>query len=105
MQAEFDYDGWLQLRLWHSFADDSEPKFVERGNITISSIRNENAIVAQSGLDDNQIKQLVNLAKNDRKYKLKVNVRTSRGSDTTFYTAVLAVLFNFFLYLKNQLHF
>ena len=100
-----DYDGWLQIRLSHSFVDSPVPNFVERGNISISSIRVGAANIAQIGLEDSQVSQLKNLAQSGGKYRLKAVVRTSSGSETTFLTSVLMVIFQFiliiFLYLQN----
>lgn len=87
---ELDYDGWLQMRLMHSFDDSPVPKFIERGNISISSIRLGASNVVQIGLQDSHITQLKKLARNGGKYQLKAVVRSSSGSETTFLTSVLA---------------
>lgn len=90
-QSELDHDGWLQLRLLHSFDDSPTPKFIDRGNISISSVRHGSANVVQIGLQDSHVTQLKKLAQNGGKYRLKAVVRSSSGSETTFLTSVLAV--------------
>lgn len=87
---ELDYDGWLQLRLWHALNDEPVPNFVERGNVTITSVRSGASVVGQNGLLQSQINQLKELAKTDGKYRLKAVARTSSGSETTFLTSVPA---------------
>ncbi|KAL2714917.1 ER membrane protein complex subunit 10 [Vespula squamosa] len=87
---ELDIDGWLQLRLWHALNDEPVPNFVERGNVTITSVRSGASVVGQNGLLKAQINQLKNLAKNDGKYRLKAVARTSSGSETTFLTSIPA---------------
>ncbi|XP_043493369.1 ER membrane protein complex subunit 10 [Polistes fuscatus] len=87
---ELDVDGRIQLRLWHAFNDEPVPNFVERGNVTITSVRSGDSIVGQNGLLQAQINQLKDLAKNDGKYRLKAVARTSSGSETTFLTSIPA---------------
>lgn len=87
---ELDYDGWLQLRLWHAFNDEPEPIFVERGNVTVSSGRRGTSVVGQNGLLEAQISQLRKLAENDGKYRLKATARTSSDREITFLTSVPA---------------
>ncbi|XP_046824999.1 ER membrane protein complex subunit 10 [Vespa crabro] len=87
---ELDIDGWLQLRLWHALNDEPGPNFVERGNVTITSVRSGASVVGQNGLLQAQINQLKDLAKNDGKYRLKAIARTSSGSETTFLTSIPA---------------
>ncbi|KAG7187985.1 hypothetical protein KM043_013941 [Ampulex compressa] len=88
--SELDYDGWLQLRLWHALNDDPMPVFVERGNVTVSSLRSSASFVGQNGLLQSQIEQLKALAVNNAKYRLKAIARTSSGSESTFLTSVPA---------------
>ncbi|XP_043673134.1 ER membrane protein complex subunit 10 isoform X1 [Vespula pensylvanica] len=88
---ELDIDGWLQLRLWHALNDEPVPSFVERGNVTITSLRSGASVVGQNGLLQAQINQLKDLAKNDGKYRLKAVARTSSGSETTFLTSIPAI--------------
>ena len=75
------------------------PQYLERGNVTISSIRSGAAIVAQPSLNKLQIDKLHKLAEHDSKYRLKAIVRTSSGSETTFLTSALAVISIHFLYI------
>jgi len=90
-QSELEYDGWLQLRLWHAFNDEPVPVFTERGNITVSSVRSGASVVGQNGLLPAQINALKNLAEHDGKYRLKALARTSSGSEIVFFTSVPAV--------------
>lgn len=92
LQSELDYDGWLQLRLWHAFNDEPMAVFTERGNITVSSVRSGASVVGQNGLLPIEINALKALAKNDGKYRLKALARTSSGSEITFLTSVPAVI-------------
>ncbi|EZA50630.1 hypothetical protein DMN91_004316 [Ooceraea biroi] len=88
--SEIEYDGWLQLRLWHAFNDDPVPEFVERGNVTVSSVRSGASVVGQNGLLSAQINTLKNLAEHDGKYKLMARARSSSGIEYTFLTSVPA---------------
>ncbi|XP_001604605.1 ER membrane protein complex subunit 10 [Nasonia vitripennis] len=88
--SELDYDGWLQVRLYHSFDDLPVPQYTERGNVTISSIRSGAAIVAQPSISNANVDKLSKLAENGSKYRLKAVVKTSSGSETTFLSSVLA---------------
>ncbi|CAB0038811.1 unnamed protein product [Trichogramma brassicae] len=88
--SELDFDGWLHVRLFHSLDDTPEPNFIERGNITISSIRSGAAITAQSAISESQLQKLMSLAKNNGLYRLKATVTTSSNSETNFLTSVLA---------------
>ncbi|XP_012255718.2 ER membrane protein complex subunit 10 [Athalia rosae] len=90
--SELDYDGWLRLRLWHAMNKDPMPNFIERGNITVTSVRSSASAVAQMGLQPNDIKALQKLAKDDKEYRLKASVRGSSGLETTFLTSVPACL-------------
>lgn len=91
-QAELDQDTYIQLRLQHALNDDPVPNYVDRGNISMSSIRNGNPTVGQIGLTSSQIKQLKALAQNNGAYKLKAIVRSSSGNEVTLYTSTPAVI-------------
>ncbi|XP_011868156.1 PREDICTED: ER membrane protein complex subunit 10 [Vollenhovia emeryi] len=88
--SELEYDGWLQLRLWHAFNDDPVPVFTERGNVTVSSVRSGASVVGQKGLLPAEIGALENLAEHDGKYRLKALARTSSGGEVVFLTSVPA---------------
>lgn len=85
-----EYDGWLQVRLWHAFNDEPEPIYIERGNITVSSVWSGASVVGQNGLLPPHISELKNLAKHEGKYRLKAVARTSSGNEITFLTSVPA---------------
>lgn len=80
------------MRLWHAFNDDPVPEFVERGNVTVSSVRSGASVVGQNGLLPAQVNTLKNLAEHDGKYRLMARARTSSGSEYTFLTSVPAVV-------------
>lgn len=88
--SELDYDGWLQIRLWHALNDEPEPVFTERGNITISSVRSGASTVAQMGLQQAQMQSLKSLAERNGKYRMKAVVRGSSGNEMTYLTSVPA---------------
>lgn len=88
--SELDYDGWLQLRLWHAVNDEPNPVFTERGNVTISSIRSGASVIGQNGVLPHEITAMRTLAEHDSKYRLKAVARTSSGSEITFLTSVPA---------------
>lgn len=77
--------------MYHALNDNSIPHFTERGNITVSSIKNGVSSIAQAGLDPSQLTAIKTLAHNDHKYRLKAVIRTSSGSESTFLTSVPAV--------------
>lgn len=78
--------------MWHAFNDEPEPIFIERGNITVSSIRSGASVVGQNGLLPPHINELKNLARHNGKYRLKAVARTSSGDEITFLTSVPAVI-------------
>lgn len=78
------------MRLWHAFNDDPVPVFMERGNITVSSVRSGASVVGQNGLLPNEISTLKKLAVQDGKYILRALARTSSGSEFIFLTSVPA---------------
>lgn len=86
-----DYDGYLQLRLFHALNDDPVPHFTERGNITVTSIRTGASTIGQMGLQASQTQSLIKLAENGSKYRMKILLRSSSGSESTFLTSVPAV--------------
>ncbi|XP_012280112.1 ER membrane protein complex subunit 10 [Orussus abietinus] len=90
--TELEYDGWLQLRLWHAVNNDPVPNFEERGNITVSSIRSPVFAVSQSSLKPYEIEQLKVLAEQDGTYRLRVLVRSSSGSEVVLHSFVRACL-------------
>lgn len=103
-QSELDYDGWMQVRLWHSFDDGPVPHYVERGNVTVSSIRSGAAIIVQPTNSPANIDKLVNLAEHGSKYRLKAVIATSSGSETTFLSSVPAVII-FYVTLVSLLNY
>ncbi|XP_011298052.1 ER membrane protein complex subunit 10 [Fopius arisanus] len=88
--SELDYDGWLQIRLYHALNDDPVPHFAERGNITVTSIRTGASTIGQMGLQPSQVNSLTKLAQNSRQYRLKAVIKGSSGAETTLYTSVPA---------------
>ncbi|XP_015512999.1 ER membrane protein complex subunit 10 [Neodiprion lecontei] len=90
--SELDYDGWLRLRVWHALNKGPMPNFIERGNITVTSVRSGASTVAQAGLKSSELDELRKLAEDDREYRLKASVRGSSGTETTFFTSVPACL-------------
>ncbi|KAF7997103.1 hypothetical protein HCN44_005380 [Aphidius gifuensis] len=88
--SELDYDGYLQLQLFHALNDDPVPNYTERGNITVTSIRTGASTIGQMGLQESQKQDLIKLAENNSKYRMKINVRSSSGSESTFLTSVPA---------------
>ncbi|XP_015605581.1 ER membrane protein complex subunit 10 [Cephus cinctus] len=88
--SELDYDGWLHIRLFHALNDDPVPQYVERGNITVSSVRSGASTIGQHGLQPSQITQLKYLAEKDSKYRLKAIIRSASGGENTFLTSLPA---------------
>jgi len=88
--SELDYDGWLQIRLSHALNAKPQPEFTDRGNITVSSIRSGSSIITQPALNAVDINDLLALAVNNDKYRLKATIKTSTGSETTFLASTLA---------------
>ncbi|KAK0172389.1 hypothetical protein PV328_005713 [Microctonus aethiopoides] len=88
--SELDYDGWLQIRLYHALNDDPIPYYTERGNITVTSIRTGAPTLAQMGLQPSQMANLETLAHHGSNYRLKAVIRSSSGTESTFLTSVPA---------------
>ncbi|CAH0393801.1 unnamed protein product [Bemisia tabaci] len=94
---EQDYDMPTSITLFHSFSSDFEDDFSERGTISINtqniiggyhSTRN----VKQSALEQSELQQLKNLARNNGLYRIKAIVKTANGRKTTLLTYVKACL-------------
>lgn len=54
-QSFVEYDGWLNIRLQHSFGSN---QFTDRGNITLQSIRSGTYIIDQNPLTSTELNTL-----------------------------------------------
>jgi ER membrane protein complex subunit 10 len=61
-----EYDGWLNLELYHAIDKDNPEKFILRGNVTVSSLNTGAVSIVQETLSASQRLQLKELAENNR---------------------------------------
>lgn len=90
-QSYSEYDGWLNINLYHALDIAQPDLFVERGNITVSSLSSGSFNVAQEPLSLSDRKQLKALAESGKLYRLKARVTGQNGDQFTFLTSTKAV--------------
>uniref|UniRef100_A0A2M3ZE45 ER membrane protein complex subunit 10 n=1 Tax=Anopheles braziliensis TaxID=58242 RepID=A0A2M3ZE45_9DIPT len=81
-----EYDGWLNIALYHALDYDEPTKFTLRGNVTITNRNTGLASVAQEPLSLQDRNKLKRLAQENRLYRLQAHVTDSDGV-TTFLTS------------------
>lgn len=91
-QSILEFDGWLNIDLYHALDKNNPNVFTLRGNVTVSSINAGTFYLTQqhlSAIERNQIKEL---AEADKFYRLKAVVTHSHnGAKSTFLTSSKAV--------------
>lgn len=92
LQSILEFDGWLNIDLYHALDKNNPNAFTLRGNVTVSSINAGTFQLTQqhlSAIERNQIKEL---AEADKFYRLKAVVTHSHnGAKSTFLTSSKAV--------------
>ncbi|XP_058062300.1 ER membrane protein complex subunit 10 [Anopheles bellator] len=84
-----EYDGWLNIALYHALDCDEPNKFTLRGNVTVTNRNTGLVSVAQEPLSLQDRNKLKRLAQENRLYRLEAHVSDSDGV-TTFLTSTKA---------------
>lgn len=74
-----EYDGWLNIALFHALDIDEPNKFTLRGNVTITNRNTGLVSVAQEPLSLQDRNKLKRLAQENRLYRLEAHVTDSDG--------------------------
>lgn len=85
-----EYDGWLNIELYHAIDPNELEKFTPRGNISITSLNSGSASISQEPLSTNDQHLLKNLAFLNKWYRLKAIVTNQDGRKTDFLTSARA---------------
>lgn len=85
--SHLEYDGWLNIELYHALDIHEPQKFTLRGNVTITSLNSGAATVSQEPLSVHDRNQLRKLAEENRLYRLQAHVLESDGSRSKFLTS------------------
>ncbi|XP_046665611.1 ER membrane protein complex subunit 10-like isoform X1 [Homalodisca vitripennis] len=87
-----EYDGPVSIILYHSTTADPEPKWTERGLITIQNVVTGDMSVSQKPVIASVASELQSLSKKDGIYRIKSVVRTKTGKEISFLSFVKACL-------------
>ncbi|KFB37572.1 AGAP011346-PA-like protein [Anopheles sinensis] len=74
-----EYDGWLNIALYHALDYDEPNKFTLRGNVTVTNRNSGLVSVAQEPLTLQDRNKLKRLAQENRLYRLEAHVSDSNG--------------------------
>ncbi|XP_058832261.1 ER membrane protein complex subunit 10 isoform X2 [Topomyia yanbarensis] len=85
--SHLEYDGWLNIELYHALDIHEPQKFTLRGNVTITSLNTGAATVSQESLSAHERNQLRQLAEENRLYRLEAHVVGEDGSRSKFLTS------------------
>lgn len=92
MQSILEFDGWLNIDLYHALDKNQPNVFTLRGNVTVSSITAGTFQLVQQHLSAVERNQIKELAEADKFYRLKAVVTHSHnGAKSTFLTSSKAV--------------
>ncbi|CAH1155135.1 unnamed protein product [Phaedon cochleariae] len=92
LASNLEHDGSATIRLQHSLTLDRNQQWVERGNISIYSLRLGQAVVKQNPLTPQEQKQLQDLAVSNKLYQVRSVVTTDEGSERSFISTVKACM-------------
>ncbi|XP_055595079.1 ER membrane protein complex subunit 10 [Uranotaenia lowii] len=88
--SHFDYDGWLNIELYHALDMNEPQKFTLRGNVTVSSLNTGSSAISQEPLSVQERQLLGKLAESNRLYRLQAHVVEADGSRYSFLTSTKA---------------
>ncbi|XP_053684869.1 ER membrane protein complex subunit 10 [Sabethes cyaneus] len=86
-QSHLEYDGWLNIELYHALDLHEPHKFTPRGNVTITSLNTGAVSVSQEALSPQDRHQLRQLAEENRLYRLEAHVVAEDGSRAKLLTS------------------
>lgn len=91
-QSYLEYDGWLNIKLYHALDLSAPDVFTLRGNATVTNLNTGTFSATQEPLTRAERTQLKALAEAGEFYRLKAEVTAGLdGSQTTFLTSSKAV--------------
>lgn len=91
-QSILEFDGWLNIELFHALDANNPNVFTPRGNVTVSSVNSGTFQLVQQQLSASERAQLKRLAESDKFYRLKAVVtHNNNGAELTFLTSSKAV--------------
>ncbi|XP_058462711.1 ER membrane protein complex subunit 10 isoform X2 [Malaya genurostris] len=82
-----EYDGWLNIELYHALDIHEPQKFTLRGNVTITSVNTGSATVSQESLTAHDRNKFRQLAEENRLYRMEAHVLREDGSRSRFLTS------------------
>lgn len=85
--SHLEYDGWLNIELYHALDVHEPQKFTSRGNVTITSLNSGASAVSQEPLTVHERNQLRKLAEENRLYRLEAHVLEADGTRSKFLTS------------------
>lgn len=85
--THLEYDGWLNIELYHALDFNEPEKFTLRGNVTITSLNTGSVSVLQEPLSAHDRNQFRKLAEENRLYRLKAHILEVDGSRSEFLTS------------------
>uniref|UniRef100_A0A1Q3FFG2 ER membrane protein complex subunit 10 n=1 Tax=Culex tarsalis TaxID=7177 RepID=A0A1Q3FFG2_CULTA len=85
--THLEYDGWLNIELYHALDLHEPHKFTLRGNVSITSLNTGASSVSQEPLTAHERNLFRKLAEENRLYRLEAHVVESDGSRSKFLTS------------------
>ncbi|XP_065078302.1 ER membrane protein complex subunit 10 [Ochlerotatus camptorhynchus] len=85
--THLEYDGWLNIELYHALDIHEPHKFITRGNVTITSLNSGAVSLSQEPLTVHERNQFRKLAEENRLYRLEAHVLEADGSRSKFLTS------------------
>ncbi|XP_055624850.1 ER membrane protein complex subunit 10 [Toxorhynchites rutilus septentrionalis] len=85
--SHLEYDGWLNIELYHALDIDEPQKFTLRGNLTVTNLSAGTTTISQEPLSVHERTQLRKLAEEDRLYRLQAHIREADGSRSKYLTS------------------
>lgn len=90
-QSYLEYDGWLNINLFHALNPAEPDLFTPRGNVTVSNLNSGTFSASQGPLTRQEQSHLKALAQANQIYRLKAIVIGPNGEESTFLTSSKAV--------------
>lgn len=90
--SNLEYDGSVFIRLEHAINGGPKPIYMERGNVTIHSLRIGQALVNQKLLTTDDRKAIQKLAIENDLYRIRAIIKSNDLSERTFISTVKACM-------------
>ncbi|KAM7357386.1 ER membrane protein complex subunit 10 [Cochliomyia hominivorax] len=85
--AYLEFDGWINIEMYHAINPNDLDHFVYRANISVPSLNSGFSSIAQKKLNLEELDNLKKISLSDGFYRLKAIVEYPNGSKRTFFTA------------------